>query len=219
MSNWYTISPVSFYTGVPNVSIPITTIQDGSFSLPISLSYHAGGVKVGELASWVGLGWSLQAGGMISRTVQGRADEQANGYFSIGYDIALTTNNTCIGRTSNNGNGVADADFNGKLASGEMDGEPDIFSFSVGGYNGKFFIDKGTATYGSGKVVLIQKQDVKIEYAVIPNGTAGYLGETGLYKFTIITPDGVRYEFGDIGDGNPAPIDINKPFSSIACWH
>ena len=47
--------PVSYNSGVPNVGIPITTIQDGPLSLPISLSYHAGGVRVGELASWVGL--------------------------------------------------------------------------------------------------------------------------------------------------------------------
>ena len=61
--------PVSFHTGVPNVGIPIYTVQDGPLSMPISLSYHAGGLKVGEPCSWVGLGWSLQAGGMISRTV------------------------------------------------------------------------------------------------------------------------------------------------------
>ncbi|MEO1519025.1 MAG: hypothetical protein AAFV95_28690, partial [Bacteroidota bacterium] len=54
--------PVSYYTGVPNIGVPIHTLQEGPLSLPISLNYHAGGVKVAEMASWVGLGWSLSAG-------------------------------------------------------------------------------------------------------------------------------------------------------------
>ena len=47
--------PVSHFTGVPNISIPIYTLQEGKLTLPISLSYHASGVKMAELASWVGL--------------------------------------------------------------------------------------------------------------------------------------------------------------------
>src|SRR5580700_1992183 len=63
--------PVSYNTGIPNVSIPIYTVKAGSLSLPISLSYHASGLKVQEQASWVGAGWSLNAGGVITRTVVG----------------------------------------------------------------------------------------------------------------------------------------------------
>ena len=63
--------PVGLYTGIPQISIPLTSIQDGSLSVPISLSYHAGGVRVEEIASWVGLGWSLNAGGVITRQVRG----------------------------------------------------------------------------------------------------------------------------------------------------
>jgi hypothetical protein len=85
--------PVSYNTGIPNIGIPIHTLSEGSISLPISLSYHAGGLKVGEPCSWVGLGWSLAAGGMISRTVQGRADESCGGFFSVGQDVGVTTTN------------------------------------------------------------------------------------------------------------------------------
>ena len=68
--------PVSHHTGVPNISVPIFTVTEGELSLPISLDYHSSGVKVDEISSWVGLGWSLNAGGVITRTVQGKADEQ-----------------------------------------------------------------------------------------------------------------------------------------------
>src|SRR5579859_4591507 len=63
--------PVSYNTGVPNISIPIYTVQSGGLKLPIGLSYHASGLKVQENASWVGAGWSLNAGGVITRTVVG----------------------------------------------------------------------------------------------------------------------------------------------------
>jgi hypothetical protein len=72
--------PVGHFTGVPNISVPITTIQEGPLSLPISLSYHASGIKVAELASWVGLGWNLNFGGQISRSIIGAPDESNNAY-------------------------------------------------------------------------------------------------------------------------------------------
>ncbi|HLZ88470.1 MAG TPA: hypothetical protein VKQ52_14540, partial [Puia sp.] len=42
--------PVSYYTGIPNINIPLYEIKTGSLDLPISLSYHAGGIKVEEIA-------------------------------------------------------------------------------------------------------------------------------------------------------------------------
>src|SRR5882724_7007874 len=51
--------PVGLYAGIPKISIPIYQIKSGSLSLPITLNYHAGGVWVEEVASSVGLGWSL----------------------------------------------------------------------------------------------------------------------------------------------------------------
>ena len=39
----YSDIPVSHFTGVPNISIPLYTVTDGGVSLPISLSYHSSG--------------------------------------------------------------------------------------------------------------------------------------------------------------------------------
>lgn len=67
--------PVGHYTGIPNISVPIYTLNLPQLNLPISLNYHAGGLKVGERSSWIGAGWSLSAGGTINRTVRGLPDE------------------------------------------------------------------------------------------------------------------------------------------------
>jgi hypothetical protein len=58
--------PVDIYTGVPKISIPIYTVKSGDVELPISLDYHAVAVKVDQEASWVGLNWILNAGGVVS---------------------------------------------------------------------------------------------------------------------------------------------------------
>jgi len=60
--------PVDYSTGVPNISIPLYTAKSRQLSLPISISYHGSGIKVEDKASVVGLGWVLNAGGMITET-------------------------------------------------------------------------------------------------------------------------------------------------------
>jgi len=68
--------PVDYSTGVPGISIPLYTIKGKKLELPISISYHASGIKVNDVASEVGLGWVLNRGSMISRTTYERPDEE-----------------------------------------------------------------------------------------------------------------------------------------------
>ena len=65
--------PISEYSGIPEICIPIYTIQVGDLEIPINLTYHAGGIRVKEEASWVGLGWSLNFGS-ITQIVNDRDD-------------------------------------------------------------------------------------------------------------------------------------------------
>lgn len=207
--------PVGYYTGVPSIGVPIYTVNDGPLNLPVSLSYHAGGMKVGEPASWVGLGWSTQAGGMISRTIQGKADESCDGYFMSGKYMALQSD-TCVAPTG--------PYTYATVQNGNTDAEPDIFSFSIGGYSGKFYIEADLTDDGivNGKVVLIPKQDVKIAYEVTSGSSCSSIYR--LRKFTIITPDGIRYEFGNIdNNANEKGLDRQQfdenTFSTVSGWH
>src|SRR5687768_13238140 len=75
----YADIPVNYHTGLPNISIPVYEVNEGPLKLPISLSYHASGLKVIEYASSVGAGWSLNAGGVITRSIQGAPDDRGIG--------------------------------------------------------------------------------------------------------------------------------------------
>lgn len=145
----YADVPVSAHTGIPQISIPIYTIKEGPLSVPVSLNYHAGGIKVWETASWVGTGWSLNAGGVITRTVMGAPDErwtsnvanQSHGYLSdSGYSNHLyySLASAFPYQPSPGSRGYFANDWK-EFSAGRKDGEPDMFFFNVGGYSGKFF--------------------------------------------------------------------------------
>ena len=125
--------PVSLYTGIPSINIPLYEIKDGSLSLPVSLSYHAGGIKVEEVASSVGLGWSLNAGGIVGRSVRGLPDEIAPWQpqpVSNRIDNIMSTGTTAINQLASD------------VERGYRDGEADLYYFNFGPYSGKFFYDQ-----------------------------------------------------------------------------
>lgn len=67
----YTETPVSYSSGLPQISIPIYSYTKDDVSLNLSLSYHAKGIKVNEISTPFGLGWNLNGLGEITRNVRG----------------------------------------------------------------------------------------------------------------------------------------------------
>lgn len=65
---------VSMFKGVPNITVPIFELSLQNYTLPIYLSYNAGGVKVDQVATPVGLGWTLHAGGRIDAVTHAMSD-------------------------------------------------------------------------------------------------------------------------------------------------
>lgn len=138
--------PVGYYTGTPNISVPIYEATSGQLKLPISLNYHASGVRVEEVASSVGLSWALQAGGVITRLVRGLPDE--NSYW------ASTPVQNRIETIMNSGN------YNELLydiENGSVDGEADIYYFNFAGRSGKFIFDQ------SGGVQIVPKSNLLVQ--------------------------------------------------------
>ncbi|MBO5053466.1 MAG: hypothetical protein J6C44_04395 [Muribaculaceae bacterium] len=67
--------PVDYFRGTPQINFPLYVLKVGQIEVPITLSYHGGGIKVGQPIGNVGLGWSVSCGASISRTVYGAPDE------------------------------------------------------------------------------------------------------------------------------------------------
>jgi len=67
--------PVNYSSGLPVIDVPIYTIQGKELTLPISLSYHSSGFKPNEKDAFVGQGWTLNAGGRITRQIKNTPDE------------------------------------------------------------------------------------------------------------------------------------------------
>ena len=86
--------PINLSTGSLSFTIPIYTIKVGGLELPINLTYAHSGLLIEEEAGVVGLGWTLNAGGMITRQIRGEADESTLGYITahIGRDYVVPFN-------------------------------------------------------------------------------------------------------------------------------
>ena len=71
----YTKVPVSQFTGIPDIKIPLYNIKVDNFDMPIYLSYYARGIQPNTHAGWVGTGWNLFAGSAITQKINGAPDE------------------------------------------------------------------------------------------------------------------------------------------------
>lgn len=168
---------VNYYTGVPDISINLFTAKSGSLELPITLSYHASGNRVSDVASWVGLGWSVSAGGSISRKVMGMPDDDVSGLLSG----SLRDYNSLDLNNSN-----TDIDYARDVVTGYKDSRPDIFSYDIPGHSGKFFFESTNSL----KPALIPFAPISL----INSGTTGQFQNAP--RFKIIDEHGTVSKFG-----------------------
>ncbi|MFD0862226.1 RHS repeat domain-containing protein [Sungkyunkwania multivorans] len=166
--------PVSYFTGVPQISIPIFGLEEGSISVPISLAYHSGGIRVDEMATRVGLGWKLNGGGSVTRMVRGIPDDSPNGYINTSTSIAtLYSSPDLYDRL---------LDVNDQ----QLDLESDIYHFSLpDGTSGKFYFDQGGQIYtvpanNTANIAYVKDANNSIKQWVItsPVGVTFYLGQS-----------------------------------------
>jgi YD repeat-containing protein len=153
-------------------------LKERDLKVPIFLSYHASAHKVEDQASRVGLGWSVSAGGMVTRTIRGLPDEYGPGGFLHQAAEMGQVGAYALGSDEEK-YGWYDA-----MARGCRSAEPDIYYFSVAGYSGQFQFDwDGSICIASDAKLLITPIGLN------PNN------DTFIQAWKIVTPDGVRWTF------------------------
>ncbi|WP_117885612.1 hypothetical protein [Aureibaculum luteum] len=141
----YGNTPISLSTGTPDINIPIWVIKGKKLSVPISLSYRASGIKVEELGSQVGLGWTLNAGGMVTRAVKDKVDIGTNIHGMAPQRSPLIDDTFFSANFYRNGY----SSINGRTDLVETlfdtyeykDKSPDVFYYNFVGFSGKYIFD------------------------------------------------------------------------------
>lgn len=219
--------PVSHFTGVPDISIPLYTVNMGNISIPVTAKYHITAVKPTSAPSCLGLGWSLHTGGYITRTVRGIYDEKqgtdgvGHGFYDHAYKMKNMTAADFDTHTKNTWTSSENTYY--ELSADE-------FNFNFCGYTGAFYFNE------DGGWTVVSDDDIEVEFnpdtdfitlqqlkSRINTNQWGNQSYNNRYfcRFTLKTPDGCRYEFGGID-----AMDFSIPYYSrnnsdliATSWH
>jgi YD repeat-containing protein len=201
--------PMASYTGLTDITIPIHTVTGRKLSLPITMSFHASGMMAGETEGVLGMRWTLNCGGLVTRTMKGTPDEWN---YLDPLDINAISENPPFGGPTFDMlyNSCTDGKIHG-LYSINVDGpsqpvkwydsEYDIFNYSLPNGKSGHFILKGMT--GAKVAMTIPYDPIKIEFAKAPTDN-GYIE-----NLTITDVDGTRYKFGKIDASTSNAVESN----------
>ena len=187
----YAEYPVSHTTGVPEISIPLYTIKMGGYELPISISYHASGARVTDIPTSVGLGWTLNAGGAITRTILGQPDFFRNDAYSSDYRLF-------------------DYDYIGELKEKGLYGE----FWEITHNNVDYDTESDRYCFNVGKHTGVFRYSYQDRDFYVLNHSAYHIEQSGAglnSEFRLYCPDNTEYVFSEqegtgvdpLGEGNP----------------
>lgn len=220
--------PVSQYTGIPNISLPVFSTS-GKFGFPVSvsLSYHPGSIKKNEVASSTGLGWNLIAGGTISRTVMDIPDDYfnhsenkygiyhtQNTFYNIyeDYQNNYTTYESFVEQESVN---KFMFESNEKQS---FDSRHDLYQYNFNGYSGKFIIRK---TLSGFEIVKFDYNNLIIEY--LQNGNQRFFkikDENGFeYIFDVIETTVAFSSYNNLYLNNEVNNGIQYSYTYDSSYH
>ncbi len=177
---------VSYSNGALNFSIPLLEVKTKYLNMPVSLNYSANGIKVNALSSTVGVGWSLNAGGVINRVMKGKADEDN---VRINLDTVDWNNIRTVYQVAKS---VADLG---------ADGENDLFSFKTPNKSGHFVFDRNWNPY------LIPKSNTHIDII---------FSTSEIDRFIITDENGVKYYFYSKGITLQRPLETLSQYDKTA---
>ena len=166
--------PFTHSCGLVEYDVPFYTLEGRELSIPIGLHYASNGIKLDEVAGVAGLGWTLEAGGCITRTVMDMPDEFSAPAFCHELPSGdLLSDLESMSQT----NEVTS--YLTRIIKHQVDSSLDRYDYNVCGLSGSFFIED------DGSIFQIRGDGVKIEYIRSQDGS--------INSFTLTGPDGTVY--------------------------
>ncbi|MFK7750534.1 MAG: hypothetical protein AB8B65_19235, partial [Kordia sp.] len=127
---------VDLYSGQPSIGIPLGQVAiSDMLSYPIGIQYNTQSVRIDERSGWLGTGFSMATGGVISRTVRGIPDE--NNSQALGRGVFFNNYKNFGGLS------LADQEeFLWKTANGidQYDSQYDLYQYNFFGKSGRFIV-------------------------------------------------------------------------------
>ncbi|KXX72217.1 hypothetical protein AVL50_01045 [Flammeovirga sp. SJP92] len=197
---------ISASNGTSNFSIPLGTFKEGNLEVPITLSYNSEGNRVNNVPGWVGLGWTLQAGGSITRQVNHIPDESASGAYweSSNMDKIQQIKEVACDEVVPVFSDDAKYYLYKGFVDGNYDSQPDIFTINLPNIVAKFsFGPSNDLALECDKKITIEK----------------FYEQGKLYKFIVKDIDGTSYVFGSADlDGFVSEKFIEKTSGVATAW-
>lgn len=215
---------VSQFTGSPNISFPLNLSEE----VPISISYNASGNKPEEHHGWVGAGFNLNVGSMISRIKRRAIDEikdindpnEVNNKPYIHNNWRLQQQAT----STWDGNEVltkivaysptTPASDTNTLYALYADLEPDEFVFNFNGFSGSFMLNHLGKWIFRGnnpsefKIKDVTGINIQENITISLTNTLSIPHARAIMGFTIVASDGTEYYFG----GDDTSVDFTYAF-------
>jgi hypothetical protein len=215
---------VSTYTGVPGITLPIYTLQANDISVPISISYHGGGIKVDEESSRVGLGWSLNAGGTISRNILGLDDLSAYSFAPNSFNLygfperpVINTLHLPFGSYTYDISDKVGVIVDPTMQFVDLDLEPDIFYCNFLGNSDKFLLNKSDTS----GVFEDSTSNMKVKLTITPYNVEDTTIASAVKMnctIRITTNDGTNYYFDQFESCTTVSPNSDIP-NRITAWY
>lgn len=187
--------PVNTNTGTVDISIPFFKVAIKNVDWNIGIGYHTGGIKVNDAPTCAGLGWNLNASGMISARIFQRCDVFLD---NMGDDTSYRKSfnltpycNPCYQNICqyNNINDIGvvrsilhDKEFEDTRYM--LNNLPDIFYLNAGSLSAKFLLKKDTG-------YCLPSRDISIIHT--PGAQANNNSYPGTW--TVKDENGTKYKF------------------------
>lgn len=189
---------VDYSTGIFNYKVPLYKLRSGNYELPVSLDYIGKGVKDSDSPGFIGYNWTLNAGGIVTRTMRGGFPDED---ISFGY-LQSESNSTPLQDDAKN------------VGLRKRDGESDIFTAVFNGQKVDFIIrvDENKKIYAEP----LEQTDARIKCETESGKITGW---------TITDNNGNRYIYRQIeknADVSHVDVSTSNAISQTvypSAWH